>query len=715
VDDDATRRELPPETPEPLRGPEPARRRRGDLVGRYVVLDQLGEGAMGVVYRAYDPELDRRVALKFLLARREGLETTHAARARIQREAQAMARISHPNVIAIHDVGIHDGEVFIAMELVDGMPLSEWIARQREAPSATTARGWKRVRDVFLAAGRGLAAAHAAGLIHRDFKPANVLVGHDGRVCVLDFGLARSEAQDEREITAPPGSTGEFRRSEVASDLTVAGTVMGTPAYMAPEQHRAEPIDARADQYAFCVALYEALCGRRPFAGATAREQYAAKCAPLSPFPASTPVPPWVFDLLRRGLSLDPAQRFLSMDVLLRRLARRPTRRSPARLLAIGGGVGVVGGTALALFMVAGAPPACPGAEARLRGVWDGEVRDRVAAAFETSGVVYARGAFAALRERLDAYAEAWGQAHDRTCSPPAGGDPRALHAFGVRRACLDRRLAELAAWTELLVQADARIVELSITDGHQLVPVDRCERPGAGLEPELPGDPEQRAEMATLRSRLTGAAASLAAGRFDEARVAADRVARDADAFLPVRAEALHVRASAELAAGDPAAAEASLHASAWAATASGHRVAAARAFVALLRLSPGTAADPTQVDRLAGLADAAVTAAGDEPRLTAELADAKAQVALARGRPSDAVLLRREALAILESLHRPDDPRVADALDALGLDLLAAGDPAPARAAFERALSVRRAAFGDEHPSVAAAQRRLGDARLR
>ncbi len=253
----------------------------GGRIGRYLVRGPIGAGGMGVVYAAYDPELGRQVALKLL---HTGHEAGGEASVRLLREAQAMARLSHPNVVAVYDTGTWDGRVFLAMELVEGGTLAGW---RRAAP-----RPWREVVAVFISAGRGLAAAHAAGLVHRDFKPENVLIGADGSVRVTDFGLARMA---EDKLTALPvvgmvakesinntgsinsthsiDSVGSARPGEepgaVHSPLTRAGALIGSLAYMAPEQMAGLPADARSDIFSFCVALFECLGGERPFAGDT--------------------------------------------------------------------------------------------------------------------------------------------------------------------------------------------------------------------------------------------------------------------------------------------------------------------------------------------------------------------------------------------------------------------------------------------------------------
>jgi serine/threonine protein kinase len=214
-------------------------------VGRYRLLQLVGRGGMGEVYAAYDPELDRRVAIKILRAdaRPDAIEA-----ARLAREAQSVARLSHPNVVAIYDVGSSAGRMFLAMELVEGETLAAWLAHHTRTTS--------EILSMFMMAGRGLCAAHRAGIVHRDFKPQNVMVARDGSARVMDFGLAAAGG---------PGHAQQVR-------LTKAGAILGTPLYMSPEQMVGQAVDPRADQFSFCVSLWEALHGARPFEGATVLE-----------------------------------------------------------------------------------------------------------------------------------------------------------------------------------------------------------------------------------------------------------------------------------------------------------------------------------------------------------------------------------------------------------------------------------------------------------
>ena len=331
-------------------------------LSRYLLLNPLGSGGAGVVYDGYDPELARRVAIKVLRPDRRNTDAAVRSRVRFVREAQSIARLSHPNVIAVYDVGTYstaeleagmasaesmprdpssDDAVFIVMEVVDGADARSWLDEK--------SRSWREVLDVFIAAGKGLAAAHDAGVIHRDFNPGNVLVGKDGRVKVLDFGLALNygapshasssgpESDSFAELTAE--ATGrltaeDLRSGSVDGDsgaipedkLTRTGVVLGTPVYMAPEQHAGDAADQKADQFSFCASLYRALYGRFPYPGKTVDQLSAAKHAGPRKPPERTGVPPWVWRIVERGLSPDPDDRFPDMAAVIKALENDPAR-----------------------------------------------------------------------------------------------------------------------------------------------------------------------------------------------------------------------------------------------------------------------------------------------------------------------------------------------------------------------------------------------------
>ncbi|MDC0667945.1 serine/threonine-protein kinase [Nannocystis radixulma] len=304
-------------------------------IGRFVIIGRLGAGGMGVVYAAYDPELDRKVAIKLMYAEDSGAGPRRG-QALLLREARALAKLSHPNIVAIHDVGVHAGQVFVAMEFVDGRTLRHWLA---EAP-----RAWQAIVDVFVQAGRGLMAAHAAGLVHRDVKPDNLLVGKDGRVRVADFGVARYRDPDEVAWT-------DNGASRMMATVAGRGARIGTPAYMAPEQHENEGVGPHSDQFSFCVALYEALYQLRPFAGKTPHEMVAAiRAGALCRPPEPSRLPGWLDRAVQRGLAAQPADRWPSLSALLSALTpEQGQRRAKWGWRAFYAALVVIGGVALYL------------------------------------------------------------------------------------------------------------------------------------------------------------------------------------------------------------------------------------------------------------------------------------------------------------------------------------------------------------------------------
>ena len=318
--------------------PEP-----GDTIGRFQVQALLGRGGMSVVVSALDPRLDRQVAIK-LVGPSGHATDQNEFRARLVREARAMAQLRHPNVVAVYEVGEHRGHVFLAMELLPGGTLGAEIRRQR----ADGAVDWRRVVALFSGAARGLIAAHDAGMVHRDFKPDNVLLDRDGRVAVGDFGLVG----DFGSRSADEGGLGA--ELPIAEPLTRHSIVVGTPAYMAPEQQLGQPVDARADQFAFCAALYEALHGQLPFAGHTRAEYLdSVRAGALRSQPADSRVPGWLDEVLARGLALRPADRWPSMQALLAELGGDPASERQTGHVERAVGMGTVAGFLCVVLLAA--------------------------------------------------------------------------------------------------------------------------------------------------------------------------------------------------------------------------------------------------------------------------------------------------------------------------------------------------------------------------
>jgi eukaryotic-like serine/threonine-protein kinase len=530
-----TIRETPP-PPEPEAPPPLA---PGERLGRYVVLSLLGQGGMSTVYLAYDPQLDRKVALK--LVRLEILGET--GKARLLREAQALARLSSPYVVPVYDAETVGEQLFVAMEYVEGQTLRQWLAEPKP---------WRVVVRTLRDAGRGLAAAHAAGLVHRDFKPDNVLLGRDGRVRVLDFGLARTAA----DLASDPDVVPKDRPPQndpLHTPVTRFGQIIGTPGYMAPEQASSGATDARADQFAFCVVLYEALWRRKPFDDAQTASptqetvvdrgdgRKAAKLrAPqwVDP-PRGVDVPGWLLKIVRRGLSYDPSARFASMDQLLTELSRDPAvlrRRVAAAVL----GVAMVAGGLV--FAQRRHEQLCRGGDAHMAGLWNDGARNQVREAFVRTKLPYAAAAADGFLRAVDEYARGWTTMHRDACEATRVRGEQSEELLDLRMACLDGRARELGALVDVMEHADADAVREASRASRALVPLSQC-ADAAALRAEVPRprDPAKKQAIEEIEKRLAEFKAQFDVGRFKPAQTLAIGIVKDAHTvgWAPLLAEA--------------------------------------------------------------------------------------------------------------------------------------------------------------------------------
>ncbi|HVE86483.1 MAG TPA: protein kinase, partial [Myxococcales bacterium] len=680
ADPGADRPTLPPSPPPP--GPQLLS--GGTAVGRYVILRPVGTGGFGVVYAAYDPKLDRKIALKLL--------HTPVSQDRLLREAQAMARLSHPNVTHVFDVAALEDRICVAMEFIEGRDLRQWLSEG--------ARSWREVVGVFVQAGQGLAAAHAAGLVHRDFKPANVLIGRDGRVSVTDFGLARMESG----APAPAAAADVAARPEALLDLTLtsAGVVVGTPAYMAPEQHLGEPASARADQFSFCVALHEALHGRHPFqaeGGDAAALIRAVREGRLQEPPAASAVPGWLRRAVQRGLQRDPAARFPSMDALVREISVAPReRRNRVRLWAAG------------LLLLAAIPSAraydlyrqrqglCTGAAAKVDEVWGERRRAEARSAFAATGQPSAGPSFAAVDRALGAYLSRWAELFTESCQETRLRGEQSEQVMAARLLCLERARTGARTLARELSLADAAVVEHAPTSASALPDLEECGRvdgllllptPPAGARAAIDATFDQLAEVKALR----------AAGRAPRALALGGEALKAARAlgYPPLLAEALLVHARGLLVSGDAKAAEAELHQAIRAAAEGRFDRIAAEAWVALVVAVAAVERDLPRALALREAAEAAIARSGQDRALEAELSSALGMALLYQGRAEEA--LREEQRAL--ELSSTSDPgplhtRVAEALRELGRVQESLVHARQAVELIERA-------YGPEHPLLA------------
>jgi len=668
----------------------------GARVGRYLVLEPLGHGGMGVLYVAHDPQLDRKVAIKLLRTAVGSGASSSSGQVRLLREAQAMAQLSHPNVVPVYDVGEFGDGVFVAMELVPGgLTLDQWVKQQP--------RPWREVLQVFLAAGRGLVAAHAAGLMHRDFKPSNVLMGEDGRPRVTDFGLARS-----MRTAPPPVAVADDEPTPAVSlsqPITLAGVMMGSPGYMAPEQYEGAEMSAATDQFAFCVSLYEALYGARPFTGKTLPElQWATSKGQVPPPPKGTPVPPWIHRILVRGLSPDPAQRHPSMAALLEALAHDP---AVARRRWLAGGlalltVGLVAGGGL--WLNARQARVCRGAEQKLAGVWDDRVRRAAAAAFEGTGKPFARQAWDGARAAMDAYAAQWVVARTEACEATRLRGELNERQLLLRLSCLDRRLDELAELGRAFSSADGEVVVGAMNAVSRLSPLQSCANM-KGLEERRQPVPEQVALVDLLQQQLAQGRALTSAGRFAEARKRIEPALAQSRALdLPtLRAEAEQALGTLELEAEHFPAAVAALGRAAAAAEEAGDDLAAARALASMVSAVGWRLERPDEARTLAALAQGIVARLGGDLLLTATLGEGVGDTEWQAGNRAESLRAYRAALADYEKVQGPESVDVARLHSSIGWVLTVQGELNAARAEFERSKAIREKLLGADHPALA------------
>lgn len=652
---------------------------RLERVGRYVVLGHLGTGGMGRVYSAFDPVLERKIALKLVKANRPS--QAEEVKARLLREGKAIAQLNHPNIVSIFDMGVAEGEVYVAMELVDGGSLKQWLS----APTRTR----QEVLDAFLEAGRGLAAAHRAGLVHRDFKPENVLVGGDRRVRVSDFGLSTSLTPNELPVAAA---------LPVDDRLTQTGALVGTPAYMAPEQWSGRTADASSDQFSFCLALWEGLFGVRPFERTAGRPSWAR----VEP-PAARRVPQRVRAALERGLSLEPAARFPSMEALL--AALEPPRRTGLKVaVAVAGAALLLVGVGLA----SRSATRCTGAPELAREVWSPE------RSASLEGVLGAEPEAAALvRAGLDAWAKDWAAMHTDACEATRVRGEQSDQLLTLRMACLEHRRAEVRALLAVLARSTPAQVHTAPEAVEGLTPLRSCADQDALLAAVAPpNSPEQRARVDEVRASLAQVRALLDLGRLEDAKGLAQTVEDPArqSGYGPVLAEALTALGQVDERVGDLKAAEAHLLDAVATAEASRHDLVRAEAALTLMLVLGVRQAKYGEATTWDKLAEGALARGGGSPSLRARLLQTRGLMRYAEGKLDEAITLHREAVDAWATLA-PDGVQRGLALNDLGAAFRGARRAPEALAAYDEALALLKAKLGEQSDSVAASRNGLAN----
>jgi tetratricopeptide (TPR) repeat protein/tRNA A-37 threonylcarbamoyl transferase component Bud32 len=686
----------------------------GDLasaatVGRYVILNLVGRGGMGEVYAAYDPQLDRKVALKLLHETAARGAAARVARERLLREAKAIARLSHPNVVVVHDAGtisdpVHGDRVFLAMEFVEGETLAAWLVA---AP-----RTWREIRDVFAAAGEGLAAAHEAGLVHRDFKPQNVMVTPDGAVRVMDFGLASDATVVEEGAASLDLPDAAIPPTSRTVALTGTGVLLGTPLYMAPEQFLARATDARTDQFSFCVALHEALYGERPFPSDSFSALLDAVVSGRVRDPAQKGrAPSFLRKLLLRGLETDPAARYPSMRALLEVLRYDPIRRR--RALAIGASVALVvalGAVGMQRIATRG-QRMCGGAGEKLAGVWEladhGERREAIHRAFLGTGRAFAEETWTRVSKVLDDYSRRWTAMYTDTCEATHVRGDQSPEVLDLRMTCLEGPRGALKALTEVLSRTDAAVLVEAVNAAQALPPLERCADVAAlrTVTPP-PADAGTRARVAALRGNLAEIKALTDTGQWPVARRKAEPLVDAARAvgYEPLLAEALAAKSWLEIQMGDSASAPKTLESEVCAALAARRDDLAAEAAAQAMGTAGYLLGRREEAERWERLAEALQRRLGPgHDRTAAWLYQDRANVRMRRGDYDGAFSDLELALSLKRKVLAPDHPDIARSLLAIAVVQNERGEHDAALVAADKAVEIYRNAYGKESPLVA------------
>jgi len=719
-----------------------------------VILGRVGAGAMGEVYAAYDPELDRKLAIKLLRSTTGAATKIEAQKARLLLEARAIARLSHPNVVVVHDFGSIDDRVFIAMEFLEGSTLTVWLH--------AAARNWREVLDIFLAAGRGLQCAHQADLLHRDFKPENVMVSRDGQVRVMDFGLVQklnatldpdpsasiadlspdatvelgkeTAAAVRRSLAAPvatprdpgpsgsegPGAAGPSNGNrDIFADkslarlerLTQTGALLGTPAYMAPEQFLGETLDARSDQFSFCVALHESLYGQHPYQAATVAE-LATKVVhgdPRSP-PDDSSVPTSIQRAVRRGLARTRDDRYPSMTELIADLERDPRARRRHVVVAALAGVVLLASGLGAHAGLNKQRAVCQAPVHRFDGIWEprpapSTQRAVIRQAFLDSGKDYANVAFGAVAGVLDKYVADWSGTYREACLATKVRGSESADVLDLRMRCLDDRFDELRALSNVLATANGAVVENALQAAMALHPLERCANTKllrAAQTPPASG--AVGAAIQVVRADLAAAKALEDAGKSARATAALFDVlanARDTG-YRPLIAEALYELGMASLAEGDSRVAETSLVEAVTEAQAGHEDEILIQAMISLISARGEAAHDMGSAELWHGLADASIERIGGNDRLKARAQGNWAAALSSEGRLEEALSAYDQALTEARRAFGSASMEVGLILGALANAGDRMGRFEDALTASDEALAISEGALGRNHPRL-------------
>lgn len=650
-------------------------------ISRFEVQRVLGSGGMGVVYAAIDPKLERMVALKLLSSDRH-LDERH--REQLAREARSLAKLSHPNVVTVHEVGEHDGSIFIVMEHVDGVPLQQWMRDQ--TPSLS------EVLHVYIQAAEGLSAAHDAGIVHRDFKPSNVLIGKDGRVRVADFGLAKLG------IVPPDRAPGESASGNSQGDLT-RSTVLGTPAYMSPEQTVGEIADAKSDQFSLCVALWEAVFGVRPWEPAQLREMAQASGGVIPSPTTRRGGPRWLRRTLARGMSARADARWPSVSAL--QSALKFGMRRPRRIRLALGAVSIAG---MSILSVRALEARCEDPAAALGATWNDERRTALERHVRSTAP-FATSAVPALESRIEGYASTWTRARVDTCEATYERREQSDEQFDRSVTCLERARRALASTVDVLVGGSPETIARADRLLNELPAIGDCRDPRLLRDGPTPPPAAIAAEIADVHESIDRASALVVAGEVEEALSLAtsgyERALGLGDPATAAEAECAIGQALA--AKGDIAGARKRLFAAASGALAARANHVAVDAWHRLVLLAAVDLEAPEEAREWLTLAQSAMALTGESALREAEHLNYEGTVLSAKGDLEAAVELHRRAASMVKDVIGADDMRPVEMERLAGNALFRLGRLEEARDIYSDLEARVVARLGSRHPEYA------------
>ena len=689
---------------------------RGMHVGRFVVQEHVAWGGMGALYRALDPELDRVVGLKLVRAANDGAARGAVSAERLLREAKVLAKLSHPNIVPVFEAGAFGDSVFIAMEFVPGVTLREWSKGAHSIDEKIV---------MLKAAGAGLAAAHAADVVHRDFKPDNVIVGIDGRARVIDFGLARPASApdpnarwaDGTELAAESSQGPANERGSIDGPLTRAGLLLGTPRYMSSEQLLGLGVDARSDQFSFAVTFFEVLYGTPPFRGESWPELIQNVTGGAITFPERPTVPRRVRKILARALDPVPARRFASMEAMLDALNVDPTLRlRQVTALALGALV-VAAGISVGRSKLRQRDLICVTDPAELAAVWDEPTRAAMMQAFERTGADGARASADRVAKKLDEFGSNWLDMRAEVCRATRVRKEQSEEVFRLRNNCLDRERTEARAITSMLANADLQVVQKSLAIAYGLPQLSWCAdtrtlRASAGL----PDDPDKRARVVEVRAKLADADSRELTGRLPEARaIAAEGVSlARATEHAPTIADALSVFGRIVSRQGDYTPAAAALSEATFLALGAGANEIVVRTAGRMTFISIDKLRRPGEARVWLGIARSALALVGTNEEL--ELVVMRNEAMLlddTSAHPELALPLREKVVAGYRRLYGTH-PDTAIELHNLGETYSDLGDLPRARACFEETVAMAESFGGPDYGGIGATEGMLGQVLL-